>query len=153
MEENWPNSDHNIRLYYSAFSIISQAIVPFFLISILYYSVYRRLERQAEIQKRVIRTEEVRRKQIDRKKRRNKLFATLSMVYLVTRVPLTILGILLDAKINFLGSSGDGRTMLFMTCHLIGMTGPCVNPIVYGFRNKHVRKGNFSPKIIICIHI
>ena len=153
VEENWPNSDHNIRLYYSIFSIIAQAIVPFFLISILYYSVYRRLERQAEIQKRVIRTEEVRRKQTERNKRRNKLFATLSMVYLVTRVPLTILGILLDAKINFLGSSGDGRTMLFMTCHLIGMTGSCVNPIVYGFRNKHVRKGNFSPKIIICNHI
>ena len=142
--DDWPISAQNIRLYYSMFSIIAQLIVPFFVISISYYSVYKRLARQAEIQRRVARTEAALKKENKRNKRRNKLLATISLVYLFTWLPLSIFGTLVDAKVELLGQGSDTGTtaILFMSCHLIGMMSSCANPIVYGYRNKHVRKGN-----------
>ena len=142
--DDWPISAQNIRLYYSIFSIITQLIVPFFVISILYYSVYKRLARQAEIQRRVTRTEHALKKENQRNKRRNKLLATISLVYLFTWLPLSIFGTLMDANIELLGQGSDTETttILFMSCHLIGMMSSCLNPILYGYRNKHVRKGN-----------
>ena len=147
--DDWPISAQNIRLYYSIFSIITQLIVPFLVISISYYSVYKRLARQAEIQRRVARTEAALKKENQRNKRRNKLLATISLVYLFTWLPLSIFGTLVDAKVELLGQGSDTgtTTILFMSCHLIGMMSSCANPIVYGYRNKHVRKGNilFKP--------
>ena len=78
----------------------------------------------------------------NRNKRRNKLLVTISLVYLITWLPLGIIGTLSDANINIFGDNAEVTAMIFMTCHLIGMSSACANPIIYGFRNKHVRKGN-----------
>jgi len=147
--DDWPISAQNIRLYYSMFSIMTQLIVPFFVISISYYSVYKRLARQAEIQRRVARTEAALKKENQRNKRRNKLLATISLVYLFTWLPLSIFGTLMDANIELLGQGSDTgtTTILFMSCHLIGMMSSCSNPILYGYRNKYVRKGNILFKL------
>ena len=142
--DEWPNENSwagNTRLYYSILSMLAQLIAPFFVISFCYYSVYKRLQRQSAIQKRVLRTEERIRKENDRNKRRNKVLLTISLVYLITWLPLGIFGALSDAKVDIFGKNPDTTTMTFMVCHLIGMSSSCANPIIYGFRNKHIRKG------------
>ena len=143
--DEWPNEHSwagNIRLYYSIFSMFAQLIVPFFVISFCYYSVYKRLKRQSAIQKRVLKTEERIRKENNRNKRRNKVLLTISLVYLITWLPLGIFGALSDANTEVFGKHPDTTTIIFMICHLIGMSSSCANPIIYGFRNKHLRKGN-----------
>ena len=142
--DEWPNENSwagNTRLYYSILSMLAQLIAPFFVISFCYYSVYKRLQRQSAIQKRVLRTEERIRKENDRNKRRNKVLLTISLVYLITWLPLGIFGALSDAKVKIFGKNPDTTTIIFMVCHLIGMSSSCANPIIYGFRNKHIRKG------------
>ena len=122
--------------------MFAQVIVPFFVISFCYYSVYKRLQRQSTIQKRVLKTEERIRKENNRNKRRNKVLLTISLVYLITWLPLGIFGALSDANAEVFGKHPDTTTIIFMICHLIGMSSSCANPIIYGFRNKHLRKGN-----------
>ena len=143
--DNWPTSEDltgNVRFYYSIMSLISQSILPFIVISYCYYSVYKRLKRQASIQNRVLITAEAIRKRNEREKRRNKLLSTISLVYLVTWLPLGILGTLSDMKVNFFGTNPETPTIIFMGCNLAGMSSACANPIIYGYRNKHLRKGN-----------
>ena len=143
--DEWPKETTwagKTRLYYSIFSMFAQLIVPFFVISFCYYSVYKRLQRQATIQQRVLKTEERIRKENNRNKRRNKVLLTISLVYLITWLPLGIFGALSDANAEVFGKNPDTTTIIFMICHLIGMSSSCANPIIYGFRNKHLRKGN-----------
>ena len=145
--DDWPAAadlTQTVRLYYSIFSLFTQLVIPFFVISFSYYNVYKRLKRQAKIQSRVSRTEENVKKTNDRNKRRNKLLATISLVYLITWLPLGIFGTLSDANINIFGDNAEVTTMIFMICHLIGMSSACANPIIYGYRNKHVRKGKMK---------
>ena len=136
------------RLYYSIFSMLAQLVIPFFVISVCYYSVYKRLQRQANIQKRVLTTEERIRKENNRNKRRNKVLLTISLVYLVTWLPLGIFGALSDAKVEIFGNYPNTTTIVFMICHLIGMSSSCANPIIYGFRNKHLRNGKVLFKFL-----
>ena len=143
--DDWPSADDwtgNIRLYFSIMSLVAQSILPFFVISYCYYSVYKRLKRKSSIQSRVLITAEARRRRNEREKRRNKLLMTISLVYLITWLPLGILGTLADGKINFFGENPEIPSIIFMICNLLGMSSSCANPIIYGYRNKHLRKGN-----------
>ena len=148
--DEWPNSwVGNTRLYYSIFSMLSQLVIPFFVISFCYYSVYKRLQRQANIQKRVLNTEERIRKENNRNKRRNKVLLTISLVYLFTWLPLGIFGALADANVEVFIENPDTTTIIFMLCHLIGMSSSCANPIIYGFRNKHLRNGMLTFRLFL----
>ena len=144
VNDDWPKTDDgngNMRLYYSIMSLIAQSILPFCVISYCYYSVYKRLKRQAAIQNRVLLTEAAVRRRNEREKKRNKLLMTISLVYLITWLPLGIFGTLSDGKLNMFGTDPETPTILFMLCNLVGMSSACANPIIYGYRNKHLRKG------------
>ena len=150
--DDWPvakNVTHtnNIRLYYSIFSLFSQLIIPFCVISVCYYAVYNKLKRQAKIQRRVIQTQDRMRRENARNKVRNKLLAIISLVYFITWLPLSIFGSLSDANIEIFGANQEIKTIIFMICHLIGMSSACANPLIYGYRNKHVRKGKHVIKL------
>ena len=144
--EDWTKKS---RLYYSIFSLLTQMIIPFFVISICYYNVSKRLQKQSEIHTRVMRTDERLRKENERNKKRNKLLVTISIVYLITWLPLGIFGTLSDANIDFFNNDPKAIGMVFVSCHLVGMSSACVNPIIYGFRNKHVRQGNTELFLIL----
>ena len=59
-------------------------------------------------------------------------------------LPLSIIGVLLDAKPDILGNDIEVVNIVFMTCHLLGMSSAFVNPIIYGYTNKQIRIGNYS---------
>ena len=146
---DWPingtTQKSNLRFYYSIFSLCAQLIVPFLVISIAYFAVYRRLKKRAIIQSRVFGTHERVRKKNNRNKRRNKLLTTISLVFLIAWLPLGLFGALSDLpSINIFGDTVETTTIIFMIFHLMGMSSACANPIIYGYRNKHVRKGNIN---------
>ena len=142
--DEWPiaHDGTRSRVYYSIFSLLVQLILPFVIISIAYLKVYQRLARQSKIQTRVCRTQERIRKENRRNKRRNKLLLTISLFFLIAWTPLGLFGTVSDANINIFGDNVETTTMIFMIFHLIGMSSACVNPIIYGYRHKHVRAGN-----------
>ena len=144
VEDDWTFADQwvpNSRFWYSLFSIVTQLIIPFFIISFCYYSVSRRLQKQTRIQRRVVKTTIRIKKENERNKRRNKLLATISLVYLMTWLPLGLFGTLSDSNNKFFGEDPKTTSIVFMVCHMLGMSSSCANPIIYGFRNKHIRQG------------
>ena len=104
-------------------------------------SIYRRLKQQTKIQKRVFQKELKLIKEKNRNKRRNKLLIAISFHFLLAWLPLNLFGTLSDANINVFGYNGETNTIIFMVFHLIGMLSACANPVIYGYRNKHLRRG------------
>jgi hypothetical protein len=135
------------RLYYSLFSLFFQLIIPGIIISVSYFLIYRKLRNQSIARERMLggnrNTERIEREHA-RSKRRNKMLAIMSLLFLISWLPLSIIGTLLDSKPDILGKDIGVVTLVFMTCHLIGMSSAFVNPIIYGYSNKHIRSGNYS---------
>ena len=142
--DEWPilnNGKINSRRYYSLASFLIRLVIPFIVICRAYMSIYRRLKQQIKIQKRVYQKEVKLIKEKNRNKRRNKLLILISFHFLLAWLPLTLFGTLSDANINIFGYNGETNTIVFMSFHLIGMLSACANPIIYGYRNKHLRRG------------
>ena len=137
-----------MELLYSIFSIFARHIITFVVISFCYYSVHKRLKRRTKIQRRVTRTIERIRRTNERNKSRSKLLLVMSFAHLITGLPLSVLVTLSDFNISIFGNKPETTSIVFMICHLFGMTSVFVNPIIYGFRNKHVKKGNKVQKIV-----
>ena len=70
-------------------------------------------------------------------------FLIFSFHFLVAWLPLSLFGTLSDANIHLFGYNGETNTIVFMTFHLLGMSSACADPIIYGYRNKHLRRGNY----------
>ena len=145
--EEWPFGEEYLdpksRLYYSSFAFIVQLFIPLFVISICYFSIYRRLKKQSLIRKELVNSirEDKARIESRRCKARNKQMVIISSVYLVSWLPLGVINVVLDAFPDILGKNSAHTTMMFLCCHLIGMSSASVNPIIYGYNNAHIRKG------------
>jgi hypothetical protein len=142
--DDWPSFDGiDIRLIYGMVSLLVQVVIPSIVICKAYFSIYQRLKHQREIQSRV----RQRRQQEDiinerrRNRRRNILLVSVSFVFVIAWLPLGLFATLSDAKINIFGDSPEVKTIVFMICHLFGMSSACINPVIYGYRNKNIRKG------------
>ena len=145
--DKWPtfyNGKIKSRLSYSLLSFFIQLVIPFIVISRAYLSIYQRLKQQTKIQKRVFQKEDKLIKEKNRNKRRNKLLIVISFHFLVAWLPLSLFGTLADANIHLFGYNGETNTIVFMTFHLLGMSSACADPIIYGYRNKHLRRGNYT---------
>ena len=143
--DEWPtfyNGKIRTRLAYSLFSFLIQLVIPFIVICRAYMSIYQRLKQQLKIQKRDFQKEVRIIKEKNRNKRRNKLLIVISFHFLVAWLPLSLFGTLSDANIHLFGYNGETNTIVFMTFHLLGMSSACADPIIYGYRNKHLRRGN-----------
>ena len=149
--EDWPfNTENDLepmnRLYYSIFSLTFQLIIPGIVISLSYFLIYRKLQKQSITRRRMLQNQNTERieRENNRSKRRNKLMAIISTIFLISWLPLSIIGTLLDAYPNILGNDIEIVTIVFVSCHLIGMSSACANPIIYGYTNKYIRKGKYS---------
>lgn len=148
--EQWPfdedGLDPNNRIYYTAFTFVFQLIIPFIIITFCYSSIYLILRKQTVKRNKILifSNEEKLQKENYRAKRRNKLMVAISLVYLLSWVPLGLISLLLDAFPDILGTSSAYITTVFICCHIIGMCSTSINPIIYGYSNKHIRKGKLK---------
>ena len=154
--EDWPFNQENdlvptTRVYYSLFSLIFQLIIPGVIISCSYFLIYLKLHKPSITRRRSTilsligftqdQDDEHIEYEMDQSKQRNKRMAVISMIFVVSMLPLSIIGTLLDAYPNFLGNDIEVVTIVFMTCHLIGISSACANPIIYAYSNKHIHEG------------
>ena len=145
--EEWPLGEDLLdpkgRLNYSIFTFASQMLIPLVIISYCYQSVYRKLQNHFTIRRTIInfQREEQVQKENRRCNRRNKKLAVISLVYVLSWLPLGSINVLLDSYPDVLGKDMTIVTMVVLTCHLIGMCSAIANPVIYGFTNKHIRKG------------
>ena len=141
-ESNGEHSSIN-RIYYSVFSIIMQHFIPCITVSVLYYKVYRTL-RQSHVIRRFIlnmTNESVQNRENERAKATNRTLVAISMVYCFCWLPLNFIGVLLDVSPEIFGQSTERMIIIFMACHVIGMSSTCINPIIYGYFHEHIREG------------
>ena len=75
--------------------------------------------------------------------RRNKQIAIISLVYLLSWLPLGLINVILDSNPDVLGKDMSKVTMVVLTCHLIGMCSAIANPVIYGYTSKHIRQGTY----------
>ena len=152
--EDWPSDDSSFfqpgRLYYSLFVFSVQLIIPMIAISICYLSVYQRLEKQSFHRRNMlnIQDEERQRRENRRCNRRNKLLAAISLTYLVSWLPLSVVSILLDASPDIFGTDTSTISTIFIICHIFGMCSASFNPIIYGYSTKKIRKGKIQKSYI-----
>ena len=145
--EDWPFGEQRFdqlsRLYYTIFSFVLQLVIPLIMISICYLLVYCKLREQSNIRNSLLNfyVSERLQKAENRCRRRNKHLVVISVVYLASWLPLGLILVLIDSKPAIFGSNTSHITMIFVSCHLLGMLSATVNPIIYGYKNKHIRKG------------
>ena len=145
--EEWPFGEEFLdpkgRLNYSIFTFASQMIIPLVIISFCYQSVYRKLQNHYTMRRTIInhQREEKVMKENRRCNRRNKQIALISLVYVLSWLPLGSINLLLDSYPDVLGKNMSHVTMVVLSCHLIGMCSAIANPVIYGYTNKHIRKG------------
>ena len=138
------------RVYYSLFSLTTQCLVPFFTISILYFMVYLKLRNLSVVRSSMmsLSAQEARKRDNKREKRTNRMLITISMVFCFCWLPLNLIGTLMDIDYTLFGESIDAMTIIFMSCHIVGMCSACINPVIYGFCNETIRKGNNKSYVI-----
>ena len=147
--EQWPFENEHLdpksRLNYSIFVFVTQLVIPLIIISCCYHSVYRRLQSHHQMRRVAFnfQKEERLQKQNRRSNRQNKHIAMRSLIYLILWLPLGIMNLLLDSNPYILGKNTSHVVIVVATCHLIAMCSTIANPIIYGYTNKHIRKGIF----------
>ena len=148
--EDWPFGEEYLdpkgRLNYSIFTFAIQLVIPLTIISYCYHSVYRTLQSHSHIRRTILNPSLQSREKLQRENRqsnrRNRLIAVISLVYLALWLPLGIINLILDSNPDALGKDMSRVTMVVLSCHLIGMCSAIANPIIYGYTNKRIRKGN-----------
>ena len=134
------------RIYYSIFQLTVQYCIPFITISVLYFLVYLKL-RNVSVVRSHMQTQtaqEARHRDNKREKKTNRMLITISIVFCFCWFPLNLIGAIMDAYPYFFGMSTDGMTIIFMSCHILGMCSACINPIIYGFRNETIKTGTIQ---------
>jgi hypothetical protein len=150
--EDWEVGGHSSesttldRVYYSLFSLTVQCSIPFITIAILYFMVYIKLRNLSATRSSMMNlsAQEARRRDNKREKRTNRMLITISMVFCFCWFPLNLIGTLMDLDYTLFGFGTDTMTIIFMSCHIVGMCSACINPVVYGFCNETIRNGNIK---------
>ena len=81
-------------------------------------------------------------RQMERRKKTNRLLITVSVIFFLSWAPLNIFNIIIDIFEPFKNNETDVELMLllFGCCHLSAMSSVCSNPIMYGFLNENFKQ-------------
>ena len=151
---DWPFYDNfESRVYYSVFCLVVQLVIPSIVISVSYFRVSHCLQNQLHKRQRLARvSQEAIEKENYQTKWRNNMMTAHCMLFLVSWLPLNIAGILMDDHTRSAGVSGESMSITFMSCHLVGMSSTIINPILYGYTQEHIMKGNIAI-LSTCLYI
>ena len=90
-------------------------------------------------------------RQMERRKKTNRMLITVTIIFFISWAPLNIFNIVIDIFEPFDNSEEDTRLMLmiFAFCHLSAMTSVCSNPVMYGFLNENFKQ-SFTSLVSNC---
>jgi len=81
-------------------------------------------------------------------RRRHHLLIAIALVFSITWLPLNVINLILDLYNPFTRPEDEEKmTIIYATCHLIGMSSACANPFLYGWFNSNFRSE------FICIYM
>ena len=85
-------------------------------------------------------------RQMERRKKTNRMLITVSVIFFMSWAPLNIFIIIIDIFEPFENNEEDTKVMLmfFACCHLSAMSSVCSNPIMYGFLNENFKQSLHS---------
>ena len=81
-------------------------------------------------------------RQMERRKRTNRMLISVSIIFFVSWAPLNLFNIFIDIFEPFVDNTEGTKQMLiiFAVCHLSAMSSVCSNPIMYGFLNENFKQ-------------
>ncbi|XP_022671227.1 neuropeptide F receptor-like isoform X2 [Varroa jacobsoni] len=132
--ENWPHERG--RFYYSIFTLVFQYMLPIIIVSLAYASICRKL--QCRMASTGSKLEDKLLRERRRVQRTNKLLISITVVFILSWLPLN----LLNAYFDYINPKLDHQAfkITFAICHMWGMSSACSNPFLYGWLNDNFRK-------------
>jgi len=130
--EVWPSD--TLELCYSLLVTIVQFLLPLLVAGIANAAIYCKLKERLETYT-TRQNSNKRMQDVLRMKRTCKLLVSMVTVFLICWLPLSLFNLTLP---SIRATVTDKNTFftLFGTCHLLGMTSACTNPVLYGFLNE-----------------
>ena len=89
------------------------------------------------------------RNRVARQRMMNILLFVITVVFVISWLPLNVFNMIADVDDAFLVNHFDRAKLLFPICHLIALSSSAINPILYGWFNANFREEFLS---IICSH-
>ncbi|XP_022918568.1 neuropeptide F receptor [Onthophagus taurus] len=133
--EDWPFKSG--RAAYTVFALIFQYLVPIFILSGAYLSIYLKLRYRFatgfvsnEASQNTLRRQTRGR----RLKRTNILLVSITVIFCISWLPLHVFNLIADTTAEFY------HPVPYAVCHMISMSSACSNPILYGWLNENFWK-------------
>ncbi|CAD7085279.1 unnamed protein product [Hermetia illucens] len=137
--EDWP-IEHG-RIYYSAFSLCIQYLLPILIVSAAYFRIYLKLKNRIPTSVGLVNKppSERRAERGRRMQRTNCLLVSIALIFGISWLPLNFFNLYADI---YLAKHAVTEQLLvgYAICHMTGMSSACSNPLLYGWLNENFRK-------------
>ena len=135
--EEWPGK-HG-RVFYSVGSMIFQYVLPIAIVGVTYALICRKLQRRMSTKVRLNNAGQIKDSDMQRIKKTNLLLISIAVIFVLSWLPLNCLNLMTDLDSSLITSDRTFR-VVFASCHMIGMSSACSNPLLYGWLNDNFRK-------------
>uniref|UniRef100_A0A182QAR7 G-protein coupled receptors family 1 profile domain-containing protein n=1 Tax=Anopheles farauti TaxID=69004 RepID=A0A182QAR7_9DIPT len=138
--EDWPIAYG--RVYYSAFTLCVQYVLPILIVSVAYLRIYLKLKHRLVVGSSTSgkpgETKPVRERERGRRMQRtNYLLISIALIFGVSWLPLNLFNLFADLYVH---SITQDIMVAYAICHMAGMSSACSNPLLYGWLNDNFRK-------------
>nr|XP_040224926.2 neuropeptide F receptor isoform X1 [Anopheles coluzzii] len=137
--EDWPIAYG--RVYYSAFTLCVQYVLPILIVSMAYLRIYLKLKHRLVVGTASGKPGEAKpvreRERGRRMQRTNYLLISIALIFGVSWLPLNLFNLFADLYVH---SITQDIMVAYAICHMAGMSSACSNPLLYGWLNDNFRK-------------
>ncbi|GAB6024995.1 receptor [Chamberlinius hualienensis] len=133
--EEWPTK-HG-RGFYSIASMIFQYFLPIITVSVAYARICKKLKHRTSVRVKLKSANETDQNQQNQRVRKtNLLLISIALIFGISWLPLNIFNLVTDWHYEHTEHS----KIVFASCHVMGMSSACSNPLLYGWLNNNFRK-------------
>ncbi|XP_035777217.1 neuropeptide F receptor-like [Anopheles albimanus] len=149
--EDWPISYG--RVYYSAFTLCVQYVLPILIVSVAYLRIYLKLKHRLVVSTTSTSTTAAsssrarttngdsqparERERGRRMQRTNYLLISIALIFGISWLPLNLFNLFADLYVHAITQD---IMVAYAICHMVGMSSACSNPLLYGWLNDNFRK-------------